>query len=65
MFIMKCTDVFLGVLCPLWGGVEWGEGGYVGGSFQGGIYHEGKKISMKGAQGFLALLKKNNDKMNK
>ena len=36
-------------------GFEWfGGGGYMEGYFHGGIYHE-ERISMKGAQDFLAL----------
>ena len=57
MVIGKCTDVFRGFF-------GWGEGlrrgGYVGGTFHLEIENLswGKKISMKGAQDFLALLKK-------
>ena len=41
MVIGKCTDVFRGILFCL--GVGLG-GGYVGGSFLGGICHGGRKI---------------------
>ena len=40
MVIMKCTDVFRGTFSR-WGGVGRGEG-YVGRSFHGGIYYEGR-----------------------
>ena len=36
----------------------------MGGSFLGGIHHEGKRISMKGA-GFSSIIKKKNEKENK
>jgi len=42
MVIRKCTDVFRGILFCL--GVGLRRGGYVGGSFLGGICHGGRKI---------------------
>ena len=65
MVIGKCTDVFrviffgLGaILCLVRGG------GYVGGSFLGGICHGGREIQWKGA-GFSSItIKKNNEKIN-
>jgi len=42
MVIGKCTDVFRGILFYL--GVGLRRGGYVGGSFLGGICHGGRKI---------------------
>ena len=42
MVIGKCTDVFRGILFCLEVGLR--EGGYVGGSFLGGICHGGRKI---------------------
>ena len=42
MVIGKCTDVFRGILFCL--GVGLNRGDYVGGSFLGGICHEGRKI---------------------
>ena len=44
-----------------WGRVE---GGYVGGCFHGGNSHGGQRLSMEGAQDFLALFTKNNEKIN-
>ena len=55
MVIGKYTDVFRRIF-------GWGEGGglrtggYVEGTFHGGICHGGREISMKGVQDFLALL---------
>ena len=60
MVIGKCTDVFRGI-CWLGGGVE--KRGLRGGSFPWRNLSRGKKISMKGAQHFLALFKKN-EKIN-
>ena len=58
MIIGKCTDVFRGVFIWLGAGVEKRGICWVNFSW-------GKKISMKGAQDFLALLKKkNNEKIN-
>ena len=55
MVIGKCTDVFREIF---WLGDGLRGRGYVGGAFHGGIGHGVKKISMKGAQDFLALFKK-------
>ena len=60
MVIKKCTDVFRRIF---WLGEGLRRGAYVGGTFYGGICHGGEKISMKGAQSFQALLKKN-EKIN-
>ena len=46
MVIGKCTDVFRGILFCF--GVGLRRGGYVGGSFLGGICHGGRKIQCKG-----------------
>ena len=55
MVIGKCTGVFRRIF---WLGKGLRRGGYAGGTFYRGICHGGKKISMKGAQDLLALLKK-------
>ena len=44
-------------------GVGLRKGGYVGGSFLGGICHGGRKTQWKGPQDFLALLLKNDEKI--
>ena len=54
MVIWKCRDVFGGINRL---GGENRRGGYVGGTFLGGICHGGRKF-MKGEQDFLALFKK-------
>ena len=56
----KCTDVFRGTFL-LFGRESWdvwGGGVYVGGYFHGKNSHGGMRLSMKGAQDFLALFKK-------
>ena len=55
MVIGKCTDVFRGMF---WLEELLRRGRYVGGTFPKGNLSCGKKISMKGAQDFLALFKK-------
>ena len=52
MVIGKCREVSREIF------MVGGGGGYAGRSFLGGIYHGGKRNSMKGAQNFLALFKK-------
>ena len=47
MVIMKCTDVFREIF-RVGVGVDRGEGGYVGGSFSGGIYQEGRSFPCMG-----------------
>ena len=42
MVIGKCTDVFRGIF---WLGEGLRTGGYVGGTFHGGICHGGRKFS--------------------
>ena len=61
MLIGKCTDVFMGIFW-LGGGVD--KRGICCGNFPSTNLSWGKKISMKGAQDFLALFKKNNEKIN-
>ena len=47
-------------------GWEWvGGGGYVGKSFHGEIYHEGRKFPWRERRIFQHYLKKNNEKINK
>ena len=58
----KCTDVFRGIFLF--------RGRFEGGGFRGRIFpwrnmSWGKRISMKGAQDFLALFEKNNEKINR
>ena len=62
MVIGKCTDVFRGVFW-LGGRAEKG-GGICWGNFASRNLSWGKKIFKKGAQDFLALLKKINEKIN-
>ena len=57
MVIGKCTDVFRGIFW-LGGGVEKREIGDMFGELSIEEFVMGKKISMKGAQDFLALFKK-------
>ena len=52
MVIGKCTDVFRGILFCLGMGLR--GGGYVEGSFLGGICHGGRKFNDKGA-GFSSI----------
>ena len=61
MVIQKCTDVFRGIFW-LGRGVE--KRGICWGNFPLRNLSWGKKISMKGGQDFLALFKKNNEKIN-
>ena len=61
MVIGKCTDVFRKIFW-LEGGV--GKRGICCGNFPSRNLSWGKTISMKGAQDFLELLKKNNEKIN-
>ena len=59
MVIGKCTDVFI------WLGAGVEKRGICWGNFSWRNLSWGKKISMKGAQDFLALFKKkNNEKIN-
>ena len=50
MVIGKCTDVFRGLFRVEGGGL--GARDYVGGSFQGVIYHEGRKFPQRGCRIF-------------
>ena len=61
MVIGKCRDVFRRILW-LGGGVK--KRGLCGGNFPWRNLSWGKKISIMGAQHFLALFKKNNEKIN-
>ena len=58
MVIGKYTDVFRGFFSASGGG---GVGGYVGGSWNGGSFHVGRDIVMKGAPDFPALFKKRSE----
>ena len=65
MAIGKCTDVFREIFLFIF---FWG-GEFLGGGLRGRIFpwrnlSWAKRISMKGAQNFLALLRKNNEKIN-
>ena len=62
MVIGKCRDVFRGIFGWEGGGVE--KRGLFGGNFPWRNLSWGKKISIKVAQHFLALFKKNNEKIN-
>ena len=61
MVIGKCTGVFRRIFC-LEAGIE--KRGICLGNFPSRNLSWGKKISMKGAQDLLVLLKKNNKKIN-
>ena len=58
MVIGKCTDVFTGIFL-VWGGGGEAEWGLCGRIFTWSNFSWGNRISMKGAQDFLALLKNN------
>ena len=58
----KCTDVFRGIVLVWEGELRWGV--LVGGSFHGKTSHGKRNPSMKGAQDFLELFKKNNEIIN-
>ena len=61
MVIGKCKHVFRGILFCL--GVGLRRGGYVGGSFLGGICHGGKKFNEKGG-GFSSITIRKQRKIN-
>ena len=55
MVIGKCTDVFRRIFG--WGGGGLRTGGYVGGTFHGGICH-GEENFHEGSAGFSSLISK-------